>query len=200
VSSPNPSVAGEASSKGASAARRAKKKVGWTQGAIFEVLNLNEVAEDATFNSDPNEPVSPKATVPLQDKEMSISPVQLSLNAKFWTHLLQEEQMGVLGPPVLDIVRQQRKVSTGESKMSAELEKAQRVHALAEDTARKRQEALLRSLQEKKKEAEALKQRKLEMQRVGANREWEEHWSDEHQRPYFFNVQTGESTWEPPSE
>ena len=84
--------------------------------------------------------------------------------------------------------------------MSAELEKAQRVHALAEDTARKRQEALLRSLQEKKKEAEALKQRKVEMQRVEANRAWEEHWSDEHQRPYFFNVQTGESTWEPPSE
>lgn len=164
------------------------------------MLNLNEVAEDATFNSNPNEPVSPKATVPLQDKEMSISPVQLSLNAKFWTHLLQEEQMGVLGPPVLDIVRQQRKVSTGESKMSAELEKAQRVHALAEDTARKRQEALLRSLQEKKKEAEALKQRKQEMQMVEASRAWEEHWSDDHQMPYFFNVQTGESTWEPPSE
>ena len=145
--------------------------------------------------------MSPKVLVPLQEKEMTISPVQLSLNAKFWTHLLQEEQMGVLGPPVLDIVRQQRKVSSGESKMSAELEKAQRVHALAEDTARKRQEALLRSLEEKKKEAEALKQRKLEMQRAAASRgAWEEHWSDEHKRPYYFNVQTGESTWDPPGE
>lgn len=186
----------------ASPRSRSSKRVVWGEGCVVAVLNLNTVALDETFVANPNEPVSPMERLVLRESDLQPSPVQVSLNSKFWDALSRQEQLeSTSGNSSLQQQQQQR---MRQAQSQADLAKQQEQAASAERArlfaskqselaAEKQQSAAPRLAKDKAKGKASAGQG--DVGDMSPPTGWVEYYSAEYQRHYWFSHETGESRW-----
>ena len=176
----------------ASPRTKPSKRVVWGEGCVVAVLNLNTVALDDTFVANPNEPVSPMERLPLRESDLQPSPVQVSLNAKFWDALSRQEQLENANGSGSQQQRSQQDVQPqGQASIARQQEQAASAERARLFAAKQRElDAGKQQVGLAKDKAKA-KADDRDLPATG----WVEYYSAEHKRNYYFCHETGESRW-----